>query len=157
MRYAIISDVHSNLEALTAVLDDAAAAGVDAVLCLGDIVGYGANPNQCVDLIARGTKAAVAGNHDHAALGLTDVESFNPYARAAAEWTRRTLGASQAAFLRTLPLTTAVAGVPLVPATPLEPEEWRYVLSAVDAAGELQGLDERLCFIGHSHLPAGFE
>lgn len=157
MRYAIISDIHSNLEALEAVLADIRRVGVDEILCLGDIVGYGANPNECIALVRDCSRATVAGNHDYAAVGLTSTDTFNPYARAATEWTQRVLGQVEGEWLRSLPLTAVVEDMRLAHATPLEPAEWRYILHAADATDELLGIDERACFVGHSHLPAVFE
>ena len=98
MRYAVLSDVHGNLEALSAVLADAASEGALGILCLGDAVGYGADPAPCVDLLGERSARMVAGNHEHGALGLLDVGWFNPAARAAALWTRDRLGADHQRF-----------------------------------------------------------
>jgi diadenosine tetraphosphatase ApaH/serine/threonine PP2A family protein phosphatase len=157
MRFAVISDIHSNMEALTAVLRDIEGQHVDQTLCLGDIVGYGASPNECVGMVREVTSRTVIGNHDHAAIGRTSVEWFNPYARRAAEWTRDVLSLEAAAWLGQLPLTDAVEGIRLAHATPLDPEEWRYVLSPIEAAAELLSVEENVCMIGHSHLPGVFE
>jgi diadenosine tetraphosphatase ApaH/serine/threonine PP2A family protein phosphatase len=157
MRYAVISDIHSNLEALQEVFNDIERQHVDSILCLGDIVGYGANPNECVALLRERAHTIVAGNHDYAAVDLTPIEVFNPYARSATEWTQKNLNATSAEFLRALPLSKQVDGVRLVHATPRDPEQWRYILHPSEAATELAGMEETLCFIGHSHLPGVFE
>jgi diadenosine tetraphosphatase ApaH/serine/threonine PP2A family protein phosphatase len=130
VRYAILSDVHGNLESLRAVLADAREQ-VDAVLCLGDIVGYGADPQACIELIAERSMAVVGGNHEHAVAGLMSLQWFNPYARAAAEWTRQRL----------------------VHASPARPEEWEYLVTAEDGYTAFPAFVTRLCFVGHSHLP----
>lgn len=157
MRYAIVSDIHSNWEALSAVFADIDSAGVDTVLCLGDTIGYGANPNECLDLIRERCTAVVAGNHDWAAIGLTSTEYFNPFARQSAAWTASALRDDHGEYIRGLPLSAVVEDMLLVHSTPIVPEEWRYVLNSMDAAAELAAIDEPIAFIGHSHLPAVFE
>ncbi len=157
MRCAIISDIHSNIEALSAVFEDIDRQAVEQVLCLGDIVGYGASPNECVALVRERCSTTVIGNHDHAAIGRTSVELFNPYARRAAEWTRERMTSDVAAWLGELPFTAVVEGVRLAHATPMDPEEWRYVLNPIEAAAELLAVDENACVIGHSHLPGVYE
>ncbi len=157
MRYAIVSDIHSNWEALSAVFADLDAAGADSVLCLGDIIGYGANPNECLDLIRERCSMVIAGNHDWAAIGKTSTEYFNPFARQSANWTAAALRPDLADYVASLPLAATVDDMLLVHATPIGPEEWRYVLNSMDAAAELAAIDEPVAFIGHSHLPAVFE
>ena len=151
MRYAILSDIHGNLEALRAVLADCGDA-VDAVLCLGDTVGYGADPAACVELIGERAEATVAGNHEHAVTGRLDLRWFNTYARAAAEWTRERLDDDHRAFLDALPLVREVAGATLVHASPAQPEEWDYLLTAQDGFDVFGAFTTRWCFVGHSHV-----
>jgi diadenosine tetraphosphatase ApaH/serine/threonine PP2A family protein phosphatase len=146
--------VHGNLEALDAVLADAAAQGATGVLCLGDIVGYGADPVACVERLGERAVAAVAGNHEWGALGLMDLEWFNPVARAAARWTGRQLDADHARFLTRLPLTATLEDATLAHASPTQPEEWDYLLSAEEGFAAFAAFDTRLCFVGHSHRPA---
>jgi diadenosine tetraphosphatase ApaH/serine/threonine PP2A family protein phosphatase len=153
VRYAVLSDIHGNLEALGAVLRDAAAHAAD-VLCLGDVVGYGADPGPCVDLVAARARATVAGNHEHAVIGRLDLGWFNRYARVAAEWTRERIDADCAAYLGALPLTAEVEDATLVHASPRQPEEWDYLVSAGDGLGAFEAFATRLCFVGHSHVPA---
>jgi diadenosine tetraphosphatase ApaH/serine/threonine PP2A family protein phosphatase len=152
VRYAVLSDVHGNLEALHAVLDDLRGRA-DAILCLGDIVGYGASPGECVDVLAARAEAIVAGNHEHAVAGLLDIRWFNPYARAAAEWTRGRLDGSVQDWLGALPLRVEVEDATLVHASPVRPEEWDYLISAEDGWHAFAAFQTRLCFVGHSHLP----
>lgn len=152
MRYAVLSDIHANLEALTAVLADAAA-HADALLCLGDTVGYGADPAPCVDVVAERCQAVVGGNHEHGVVGLLDLGWFNGNARAAAEWTAERLDDDQRAWLAALPLVREIEDATLVHASPRHPEEWDYLLSADDGYAAFSAFATRLCFVGHSHLP----
>jgi diadenosine tetraphosphatase ApaH/serine/threonine PP2A family protein phosphatase len=155
LRYAVLSDVHGNLEALRAVFADAADRA-DAVLCLGDTVGYGADPGPCVELMGERATASVAGNHEYAVTGRIGMEWFNPYAREAAEWTRGHLDADCRAYLDALPLVSEVGDAVLVHASPSRPEEWDYILSPEDGFAVLRDFTTRLCFIGHSHVPGAW-
>lgn len=152
MRYAILSDIHANLEALRAVLADADGR-VDALLCLGDVVGYGADPAACIDLVTQRCHAIVGGNHEHAVAGRLDLDWFNPYARAAAEWTRTRLGDDARAWLGALPLVRELEDATLVHASPGQPGEWEYLVTAEDGFAEFPAFATRLCFVGHSHVP----
>jgi len=153
VRYAVLSDVHGNLEALSAVLADAASEGALGVLCLGDAVGYGADPVACVELLGERSTGMVAGNHEYGALGLLDLRWFNPAARAAALWTREQLGADHQGYLSGLPLSSALGEATCVHASPRRPEEWEYLLSAEDGFEAFADFATRLCFVGHSHRP----
>jgi len=157
VRYLIISDVHGNLEALDAVLADVAAHGVTAIACLGDFVGYGASPNECLSLLRPQIEAAVLGNHDDAAVRPSGVEAFNPDAARAARWTAKALSSEHRDYLIHLPLTVAWRGVRLVHASPSDPAAWSYVFRPGDAAHEMASCSEPLCFVGHSHVPGTFE
>jgi diadenosine tetraphosphatase ApaH/serine/threonine PP2A family protein phosphatase len=153
VRYAVLSDIHGNLESLYAVLADAADQ-VDAMLCLGDTVGYGADPGPCVELIAERAAASVAGNHEYAVAGRLDLDWFNPHARVAAEWTVDQLADDCRRYLGGLPLISEVGDAILVHASPASPEEWDYVVTAEDGFLALSSAATRLCFVGHSHVPA---
>ena len=157
MRIAVLSDLHANADALEAVLAHAETQRVDAYWCLGDIVGYGAEPDRVVERTRSLVSSAVAGNHDYAACGKLRLRSFNRYAAAAAEWTRRIMKRDNLAWLGGLPLSTRQDGALLVHATPSEPEAWHYCLSLEDAEEELRSFEDRLCLIGHSHFPGTFE
>ena len=151
MRYAVLSDIHANLEALQAVLADAAPR-TDALVCLGDLVGYGADPAACIELVAARAEAIVSGNHEHAVAGLIDLDWFNAYARAAAEWTRARVDDDHRAYLASLPLVAQLGDATLVHASPDRPDEWEYLLTAQDGFDAFGAFTTRLCFVGHSHL-----
>ena len=151
MRYAVLSDIHANLEALQAVLADAVPR-TDALLCLGDLVGYGADPVACIETVAARAQTLVCGNHEHAVAGLLDMEWFNAYARAAAEWTRERIDEDHRSYLASLPLVAEVGDATLVHASPDRPDEWEYLLTAQDGFDAFSAFTTRLCFVGHSHL-----
>jgi diadenosine tetraphosphatase ApaH/serine/threonine PP2A family protein phosphatase len=153
VRYAVVSDLHSNIEALTAVLGAADALGIDGALCLGDLVGYGPDPNEVVDLVRARAASVVRGNHDHAAVEPGHEAYFNPWGQAAIRWTRKRLTKENRDYLASLPLALTVSGVRLVHACPTEPATWRYVMDADDAEDEFDGFDETVCLFGHSHVP----
>jgi diadenosine tetraphosphatase ApaH/serine/threonine PP2A family protein phosphatase len=129
---------------------------VDRYLCLGDLVGYGADPVVAVDLLIGCDAVTVAGNHDHASAGIMDLEWFNPFARAAAEWTATRLRPEQVRYLAALPLVREEAGATLVHSSPLDPAEWTYLVTARDGARVFPAFDTPLCFVGHSHMPASW-
>ena len=156
MKIAVISDVHSNLTALEAVLGHIASAGpVDAVYHAGDVVGYGPDPNECVSRIKAECAASIAGNHDYGILGLTGIERFNPIAVSALEWTREHINEEALEALRALHLSQRIAepDMLLVHATPEKPEGWEYVISALGMKKALEATSERICVIGHTHMP----
>lgn len=153
MRYALFSDIHGNLEALEAVLADIDREQPDVRLCLGDLVGYGASPNECVERVRGLGIEVLCGNHDHAALGRLDIEFFNENARTAMEWTRRVLTPENLTWLESRPYQSRQDGFLVVHASPGSPEAWDYVLNSADAAEEFRAFAEPLAFIGHSHFP----
>lgn len=153
MRYAVLSDIHGNLAALRAVL--ARLGSVDAVWCLGDTVGYGPNPNECVDLVRRQAAICLAGNHDWAAAAKTDLDSFNPDAAKAIAWTRRQLTAENLAYLAGLPSLLRQDQMTLVHGSPRDPI-WEYVLSVQAARENFPRFDTPCCLVGHTHRPAVF-
>jgi diadenosine tetraphosphatase ApaH/serine/threonine PP2A family protein phosphatase len=150
----VLSDIHANAPALAAVLADVDALGADGLLCLGDVVGYGADPGPVLDTVATRAQAVVAGNHDHGAVGLLDLEWFNVYARRAAEWTAERLSEAQARFLHGLPLVVEHGGATLVHASPRDPGAWTYLTAPSHGAQAFPAFRTRLCFVGHSHVPA---
>ncbi|GBE05171.1 MAG TPA: metallophosphoesterase [Nitrospirae bacterium] len=153
MRYAVISDVHANLEALNAVIKKIREEHIDRLWFLGDIVGYGPDPLKCIETLEKEADVLIAGNHDQAAIGLVDIAYFNPYARAAIEWTHDILGDKERAFLKQLPIKREMDGVLLVHSTPIEPGQWHYLMSVKDAFKNFRYFKENVCFIGHSHQP----
>jgi diadenosine tetraphosphatase ApaH/serine/threonine PP2A family protein phosphatase len=155
VRYAVLSDIHGNLEALEAVLADAATR-TDTLLCLGDLVGYGADPVACVETIAGRAQTITYGNHEQAVAGGLDLDWFNPHARAAAEWTRERLDDDHLRYLTDLPLVAEVGDATLVHASPDRPDEWDYLISAEDGFSAFSAFATRLCFVGHSHLPGAW-
>jgi diadenosine tetraphosphatase ApaH/serine/threonine PP2A family protein phosphatase len=153
MRIVILSDVHSNLAALRAILTHAGASGtVDAVWCLGDIVGYGAEPSETMALLRQQALTSVAGNHDLAATRMMSVDEFNPVAAAAALWTADQLSNDERAFLAGLPLTAIAGDFTLVHGSLREPA-WEYLLDAEQAEAQFALQTTPYSLIGHSHLP----
>ncbi len=153
MIYGIYSDIHGNLEALQAVLDRMKELGVQRRICLGDLVGYCANPNECVDLIRQNSDVVILGNHDSVALGRETSENFNFYARRAIEWTRENLSPSSSDFLQKLPYLEAEDELCFVHASPRSPADWYYVTSLDDAVDAFSFFRQRVCFVGHTHWP----
>jgi diadenosine tetraphosphatase ApaH/serine/threonine PP2A family protein phosphatase len=157
MRYAIIADIHSNLEAFTAVLGDIERkGGVDEIWCLGDIVGYGPDPHQCIESLRRCKHICVAGNHDWAAIGKVDTSYFNPMAATACQWTAKQLSPEDIEYLESLPLTIEKNGFTLVHGSPMEPI-WEYVISTSIAAKNFAYFRSPFCLVGHSHVPAVYK
>jgi diadenosine tetraphosphatase ApaH/serine/threonine PP2A family protein phosphatase len=156
VRAAIVSDIHGNLEALEAVLADLDARKPDVVLCLGDFVGYGASPNECIDALRPRIASSVAGNHDLAACGRLKLGYFNPDAALAARWTETALTDANREYLKALPEKERWEDALLVHASPSHPGEWNYVLSIGEAEEEMEAFAEAVCFIGHSHYPGTF-
>ena len=156
MRYLILSDLHSNLEAFRAVIEDSRSRGYDRAVCLGDIVGYGANPNEVIDLLRRIEPVAVVrGNHDKVAAGVEEGEHFSEIALAAALWTRGALTPANLDYLSSLPRgPLEVDGFLISHGTPLE--EDAYLLSEEDARCVFDAMPFRLAFFGHSHFACTF-
>ena len=150
-RVAIFSDVHGNLEALEVVLAKIAEANVDRVICLGDVIGYGAGPNACVQRVNDVSDLVLAGNHDWAAVGLEDPGYFNPVALAAIQWTVQVLHDRNAALLRSHNPFCDEANCRYAHASPLEPDMWHYLFDPEDGWTTLVQTDFDICFVGHSH------
>ena len=146
MRLAVLSDIHGNREALAAVIAAGRTRGVDAWLCLGDIVGYGADPRACLDAVRELTDAVLLGNHDAAAVGLQDLENFNPYARRAAEWTAEQLDDAERHYLAALPLVLDEGDALFVHAEPIRPAAWGYIFDLADAQTALAARGASLLF-----------
>lgn len=155
MRYAVISDIHANLEALDVVLSDIAARAPDEIICLGDFVGYGPDPAASVERVRPTLAGAVVGNHDRAALDRLDISSFNAYARAAILWTREQLNDGVRHYLDALPQGLRRPLFLAVHGSPRDPVE-EYVLDAVVAGACFEAAEFRLCLVGHTHIPGVF-
>ncbi len=153
MRIAIISDIHGNYEALTTVLNDIYDKKVEKIICLGDIVGYGPNPNECVQLVKEHCHLTVMGNHDAAAFNPLMARDFNKNARFAIEWTALQLSDDSKAFLSSLPMMETIESATFVHATPYDPYLWYYISSVEDARFNFNFFHSQFCFIGHTHIP----
>ena len=153
MHIAILSDIHSNLAALEAVTRKMDDLGISTAWCLGDIVGYGPFPNECMEIVRTRCSLVVSGNHDSGVVGVTPVDDFNEYGLRAIYWTRGALAAGHLEYLRGLPLSVAQESCTLVHASPFEPSEWHYLHSARGTAKNFHAFTTRLCFIGHTHVP----
>lgn len=156
MRFAIFGDIHANLEALQAVLQDAKDQGCTHYVCLGDIVGYNANPQECVDLIRELGCPVVKGNHDEQACLDTSLEGFNPLAEEALTWTRKQLSGESIAWLAGLRFVRMVHSFTVVHATLDTPEKWGYIFTPLEAAASFSYQHTAVCFCGHTHCPGVF-
>jgi predicted phosphodiesterase len=156
MKYAIISDIHGNVEALQAVLADIKNRRVDSIVCLGDIVGYYPDPEQCIALIRDNVKYCVAGNHDYAAINKIDIQTFTYYAFVAMEWTRNNISEKAKQFLSSLPLSIEKDGLYFTHSSPSNTQDWIYVFPDSEEAvfEAFNSLVHRLNFIGHTHWPS---
>lgn len=153
MRYAILGDIHSNLSALTAVLDSIDRAGVDAILSVGDVVGYGPSPQECITLLRERHVAVVKGNHDAACAGELGDQTFNRYARAALTWTRAQLPREMITWLKDLPMMLQLEHCQVAHGSVHEPSEYTYVRTTGDANPALDIMTRPLAFVGHTHIP----
>jgi len=156
MRYAVLGDIHANLEALEAVLADLAGQRIDRRLCVGDLAGYGAEPSACCRRVRQEGFVCVAGNHDHAAIGRLDISYFNYHAREAVEWTRRHISTGQAAWLAGLELVAEVDGLTLAHGSVHRPEEFGYIETVFAAQISFHAMNTPVAFLGHSHVPIAF-
>ncbi len=155
MKILILSDIHANLTALDAVLSDAGS--FDATWCLGDVIGYGPDPNECVALVRElPALTCLTGNHDAAVLGEIDVEAFNYEARVGVMWTKRVLNGSNARFLRSQVPMTLLEEATLAHGSPRSPI-WEYILDTATAAANFEHFKTPFCFVGHTHVPAIFK
>ncbi len=157
MRYLVLSDIHGNLDALEAVLQQADRAGYDRVLVLGDLVGYGARPNEVIDRIrALDPAAIIRGNHDKVASGVEEADGFNPIAQEAAEWTYRALTPANRAFLAACPAGPLFVDAETEICHGAPDDEDAYVASELAALRALKQAQRHVCFYGHTHIPVAF-
>ena len=157
MRYLVVADIHSNMEALQAVMGHAEShGGFERIWCLGDIVGYGPDPGACIDLLRSYSLAAISGNHDLASIDAVSSDDFNAHAKAAVLWTREQLSSEHREYLRNNPLRWEEEGATLLHGTPRDPI-WEYflpsVMSNADVAESFQLFSTQCCLVGHSHIP----
>lgn len=152
-RIAIFGDIHANLEALDAVLSDAAAQGCNQYVCMGDIVGYNADPASCLEKVRALGCPTIKGNHDEDASGRHALDTMNPVAATALEWTRQQLDDEQQTWLRRLRLVRQVANFTIVHSTLDQPASWSYVSNRFDAMANFAYQFTQVCFHGHTHVP----
>ncbi|MFQ6103189.1 MAG: metallophosphoesterase family protein [Candidatus Glassbacteria bacterium] len=156
MLYAIVSDIHSNLSALLAVMSHIDGLKADTIVCLGDIVGYAADPGDCIKIIREKATTIVAGNHDAGTTGTTPLEHFNFLAREAILWTRGILKSEEIEFLEGLPYTSESEDCLLVHSSPVAPREWPYIFSREQAWQAFNSCTNEVIFVGHTHRPMVF-
>jgi len=152
MRYGIFSDIHSNLEALVEVTKAFEKESIDTYLCLGDIVGYAANPNECIEKIRTLANVVVAGNHDWASVNLFSADYFNPDAREAIFWTRKNLNDLSRSFLESLELKYEREDLALVHGTLNDPKDFNYMTDGYVAEETFRLMGNNICFVGHTHI-----
>ena len=157
MRYAVLSDIHGNLEALTAVLAACRAERIDRYLCLGDSIGYGADPSACLACLQEQRAVTVAGNHEAGCSGKLELGWFHRAARAALEWTRDQLSFTELDLLRRLPLIEIVEPFTLVHASLRQPQRFEYLVDLASMIETLQACETLFCLAGHTHLPGVVE
>ena len=156
MKFAIIADIHANLEAFQVVLEDAKSQNVTHYACLGDVVGYNANPKECLDIVRKMGMPCVKGNHDEYCSSEEHLEGFNPAAAEAVNWTRGQLSEEDRQWLRDLKYTRMVTTFTIVHATLDAPQRWGYVFDKLAAAASFTYQNTPLCFFGHTHVPVAF-
>ena len=155
--FAILGDIHANLDALQAVLDDCEKQGVTDYMCTGDIVGYNACPHECLEIVRSMGWPGVMGNHDHYVSSQQNLSYFNPNAAAVIAWTREQLSSDEMQYLRGLPFVTTKTGITLVHATMDNPEGFGYVFDHLQAEANFSRQVTPLCFHGHTHCPMIYE
>lgn len=155
--YAILGDIHGNMEALNAVLEDAENQGAKEFACVGDLVGYNANPAECMEILSGLNCVTVRGNHDHYCSNDESLGDFHPMAASVVDWTRQQLSREQLEYLRGLELSRKIAGFTLVHSTLDMPERWGYVFDCLDADAHFNYQVTTVCFYGHTHVPVVFE
>ena len=156
MKYAIIADIHGNLDAFQVVLEDIHAQNATHVVCLGDVVGYNAQPKECLDIVRQMNIPCVKGNHDEYCSTDNHLDGFNPHAAEAVHWTRDQLSIEDKQWLRELKYSRMAANFTMVHATLDAPERWGYVFDKLAAAASFPYQNTQMCFFGHTHVPVAF-
>jgi predicted phosphodiesterase len=153
MRYGFFSDVHSNLEALRAVIEDIEKEKLEKIFFLGDAVGYGPDPNECVELIQKIATKPLMGNHDYAALDMMETSWFNQYAKEAIEWTKKKLNEKNFQILSDYAMDNRFQIFHMVHSTPKDPTSWDYIFDLDEAEENFRFFQTQICLVGHSHRP----
>ena len=156
MKYAVIADIHANMEAFEVVLADTKEQKCTHYCCVGDVVGYNANPKECLDIVRAMGMPVVKGNHDEYCSSEEDLEGFNPHAAEAVSWTRKQLSQEDRQWLRDLKYVRLVASFSMVHATLDGPQRWGYVFDKLAAAASFTYQNTSVCFFGHTHVPVAF-
>lgn len=156
MIYALISDIHGNIEALNTVLEKISEFNPESILCLGDVIGYGADPEECAQIVRERCDCSLLGNHEAAVIGQLDISYFTPYARDAALWTRDHVSKETIEWIADLPLTNQIDNFTLVHGSLYQPEMFNYVQTIADAEYNFGTMETQLMFLGHSHQPLAF-
>lgn len=152
MRIAIISDIHSNLAALERVFSFLDSKKIDEIFCLGDLVGYGPSPNECIEMIKCNCLVVVAGNHDWGATKKIPLKNFNAMGKTSLQWTQKQINDKNREYLQNLPLKIVRHDITIVHASPVTPENWTYIFSNEDVKEAFKGFTTPICFIGHTHI-----
>jgi len=156
MRYAILGDIHANLDALQVILEDAKKEKVTHYACVGDLVGYNPNPKECIDIVRDMNMPCVKGNHDEYASVEDDCVGFRPMAAEAIRWTRQQLSVEDKKYLKNLKFVRYVENFTIVHATLDMPQKWGYVMDKLAAAASFSYQNTAVCFFGHTHVPLAF-
>ena len=156
MKYAVIADIHANWEAFQVVLEDIKDQKCTHYCCVGDVVGYGANPQECLQIVRSMNMPCVKGNHDEYCSSEEDLDGFNPHAAEAVTWTRKQLSTENRQWLRDLKYVRMVASFSMVHATLDGPQRWGYVFDKLMAAASFTYQNTSVCFFGHTHVPVAF-
>jgi len=156
LKYAIFGDIHGNFDAFQTCIDHMRESGAEKYVCVGDVVGYGAQPGECVRAVKGLADAVIAGNHEYAVCGKMGLEFFNAYAKEAIEWTQKQLTEDDLSYLRDLPLVQRVDSFTVAHSTLHAPEAFGYIETLYSAHMSLSFLDDQVCFVGHSHIPITF-
>jgi len=153
MLIAVLSDIHGNLPALEEVLKKVEDLKVETLYCLGDTVGYGPFPNECVELVRKRCSVVLKGNHDSGLIGETPLDDFNHYGVSAIQWSKTVVTPENCEYLRGLPYTAEPNGLTLAHSSPIRPDAWSYILTMRAAQENFGAFKTPICFIGHTHVP----
>ena len=156
MKIALISDIHGNLEALVSVLKHIEKLRVDEIHCLGDVVGYGCNPIECLNLIEENAQVKLMGNHEYAILGNISTDSYTAIAKISTKWTHRILTDREFSIISDFKMRHSFDDILMVHASPYKDDYWRYILTPEEAYKTFESISENICFYGHSHIPMIF-